>query len=336
MTQRSSSILSAFTAALLGLTSLSFLLIPSRLQALLANMPLLLVYALGALFYMGALACAMSIVIPTPRRQLQLIRITSIVMLSALFALHLRAGFIVEAVLLFHAIIAHTTFSIWKHRKSPERYGSLRTSIIAINIFSASLLSFRHIPQNPAYELLGSMRGVLIGMFLITALLSALSFLEKLKFSARFLHLLPALPWLVWCFIFFHTPSAPNIIPPIALAGVILFGDILPWQRLVLPRDDVIGRRTILVGSLVHAITLGFITGLLFVLDKSFKANQINMEAIPIHEFAFYLTIANSGVIFYGLLGTILTINGLAELASSNSGESISSQDAGLVSWNRR
>jgi len=335
MTQRSSSILSAFTAALLGLTSLSFLLVPSHQQELLANMKLPLIYALGSLFYLGALACAMSIVIPTPHRQLQIIRVTSIVMLGALLALYLRAGFLVEAVLLFHAILAHAAFLVWEYRKSPVRYGTLRTFVIAINIFSASLLSFRHIPQNHAYELLGDMRGVLIVMFLITALTSGLLFLEKLK-SNLFLRLLPALPWLVWCYIFFRTSSTPNLIPPIALAGVILFGDVLPWRRLVLPQGDVIGRRTILVGSLAHAITLGFITGLLFVLDESFKANQINTETIPIHEFAFYLIVVNSGVIFYGLFSTILTINGLAELTSSNRGESASSQDTGLVSWNRR
>ena len=308
MTQRSSSILNAFTATLLGLTSLSVLLIPSRQQALLALMPLPLIFALGALFYLGALACAMSIVIPTPHRQLQLTRITSIVMLSALIALYLQAGFIVEAVLLFHVIIAHIAFIVWEYRNSPPRYGTLRTFVIAINIFSATLLSFRYLPQNHAYEFQGNVRGVLIGMFLITALLSGLSFLEKLKFTARFLHLLPALPWLVWCYIFFRTPSTPNLIPPIALAGVILFGDILPWRRLVLPQGDVIGRRAILAGSLAHAITLGLITGLLFLLDESFKSNQINANAIPIHEFAFYLVIAYSGVVFYGLHITILTI----------------------------
>jgi len=284
---------------------------------------------------MGALACAMTIVIPTPHRQLQIVGIISISMLSALFTLYLRAGFIVESALLFQAIITNTAFLIWKHYKPPGQYGSLRILVIAINIFSAILLSFRNIPQNPAYELLGDMRGILIGMFLITALLSALSFLDKLKFIARFLRPIPALPWLVWCYIFFRTLSAPNLIPAIALAGMILFGDVLPWRRLVLPPDDVIGRRAILVGSLAHAITLGFITGLLFILDKLFAANRINTEMIPIHEFAFYLIIANSGALFYGLLGTILTINGLTELALSNSGENASSPDVELVSWNK-
>jgi HD-GYP domain-containing protein (c-di-GMP phosphodiesterase class II)/putative methionine-R-sulfoxide reductase with GAF domain len=335
MTQRSSSILSAFTAIQLGLTSLSFLLIPSRQQELLATMQLPLIYVLGSLFYLGALACAMSIVIPTPHLQVQIIRVISIVMLGMLLALYLRAGFVMEAVLILNAIIAQLAFIIWKYRKSSEHYGISRTSIIAINLLSASLLAFRNIPQNHAYEILGSMRAVLIFMFLITALTSALLFLEKLKFNP-FLRLLPALPWLAWCYIFFRTPSTPNLIPPIAIAVVILFGDVLPWRRLVLPQGDIIGRRTIMVGSLTHAITLGFITGLLFVLDKSFKANQINVELIPIREFAFYLIIAISGITFYGLLSTILTINGLAELSSLNRGESASSQDTGLVSWNKR
>ncbi len=337
MTRRSSSILSAFIATLLGLTSLSFLLIPAHQQALLANIQLPFIYALGGLFYMGALACALTIVTPDPARQSQIFKIAIIILLGILLAIYLRAGFIVETILLLMICILYSASLFLKNRKFAFDRWVLKSFVIAANILCAILLSFKNIPQNTVYELLGNIRGVLIGLFLITALISALSFREQNKFNIL-LNLLPASPWLLWSIIFMSMPSTPNIIPSTTFALMLLFGDALPWRRLVLPVDDVIGRRTILVGSLAHAITLAFITGLLFVMDRSFNANQTSAGSVPIHEFAFILIIANSVLIAYGLLSAVLTINGLAELTSINSTESLveNNDETGPVSWNKR
>lgn len=335
MPQRFSSTLNAFTALLLGLTGVSFLLIPTHQQALLNDIQLSAAYILGGVFYLGALACAMTIVIPTSRRQSQIVRITSIVMLGVLFTLYVRAGFLVEAALPFFAIVAHCVLFASELRGAAIQYRLLRIFVVAINIVGAGILFLDNIPRHIAYGNLGGSQAWLIALFLAMGVITILSFNEKIRYS-RLLPMLSAIPWLAWCAIYFRASSAPSLIPPIAFIGIILFGNILPWNRLVLPQGDIIGLRVTLVVSLVHAITLAFIAGLLLILDQALNITYVDAASSPLREFSFYLMVAVSGLIIYGVINVVVTINGLAKLNSLNEDMSSPDWDFGLISWNQR
>jgi HD-GYP domain-containing protein (c-di-GMP phosphodiesterase class II)/putative methionine-R-sulfoxide reductase with GAF domain len=333
MKQSSLSALNAFSAVLLGLTGLSFLLISSHQQVLLQALPLSITFAIGGLFYLGALVCAMTITIPASQRKIQAARLFSMILLGMLFWLYLKAQLLIEALPPLLAIVLYALYAAKDYFHIPAAKAILRPSVAALNIASALLLSFRNLPQSPLYGHLGNLRGLFIGLFLVTAFLGVLSILKKLKFGYLLTFSL-AIPWLLWCYVFIGGRSLPNIIPPAALSMIVLFGGMTPWQRLALPPEDIVGRRAIIVGSLAHVIILGFITGILFVLDQTLQSLDINPASLPIGESAFYIMIAVSGLTIYGLINTIVTINGLANLNSAGAGET--ETDSELVSWSRR
>src|SRR6185369_12725247 len=109
--------------------------------------------------------------------------------------------------------------------------------------------------------------------------------------------------WLLWSAVFFHYGSIENTIAPFIFAASILFSKILPWHRLILPKDDVLGRRMMLVTSVVGLAILIFLGTQLILIDRALIPELDNL--IRAREATLMVFILVSGVLYYQVVAVI-------------------------------
>lgn len=90
---------------------------------------------------------------------------------------------------------------------------------------------------------------------------------------------------------------------------MIIFSDILPWQRLQLPEDDILGHRVIMIANTLELTFLIFLSSLLFIIDHSIVT--VSPLFVTAREAAFIFFMLISVVIYYEVSTIIMTINGL-------------------------
>jgi len=332
MRQRSFFTLSVLAAGILWLAGESILLIPSRTQALLESLSALPVTFLGVLFILSALANVLAFFIPArPRPRVTLLAMST-AMLSLLTWLYLRAGLYVEVLLLSAVVAAHLMILAYRGESGQfEKKAMVGSILVANGAIGILLFMNQAVPSNPVYEAYEPFRIFLAWTFLGSSLLAGLTSFQPNPRASGFFEKSLTIPWMLWILIFASMPSIPCVLPPLMLIVILLAGPSVPWVDFILPEDDMLGRRLILLASIVMCVAIGFVAILLEVVDHSLHSVGVDPSRLLIREASFVLFNLATFLVGYGVTIVSMTINGLMRESESSAAPSVKD-----TSWSRR
>lgn len=333
MKPTSSNNLNALSSGILGVTGVSLLLIPSHLKVVIADQVNGVIVLLGIFSYAIALWLQIAVVLQTPQKRTLVPRSISAIVLFIFTWMYVRAGYFAEAGIFFFVGIMQLILII-PLKEDLERINLPNLTFVLIGFSSGIFLAISS-GQYAQLDLISYKAPLVIG-FLAAAFLGALTIIFPSSKHNKFLARAQAIPWLAWCIIFIPTTSAANIIAPALLAGMILFSDILPWNRVSLPEDDILGHRVVMIASTLGMTSLIFLSALLIVIDSSLDTKATFL--VTAREAAFLFFILISIVIYYQVSTIIMTINGLMQELSKTEEEEDEDQTLKPygITWNDR
>ncbi|MBC7879673.1 MAG: GAF domain-containing protein [Anaerolineales bacterium] len=326
--------LNALSAGIFGLTGLSLLLIPSHLNILAAAQLNWGFVLLGIVSYAIALWLQIVLVLRATEKHTSFLQGISAIVFFIFTWVYIQAGCFVEASIFFLIGMAQLIL-VTPLNKRLKNINILKVTFVIISISSGLLLTASS-NQYAQIDFTSYKTPLIIG-FLGAGFLGALAIIFPSSKYNKFLSRFQALPWLVWCIIFIPTASAANLIGPALLAGMILVSDILPWNRLSLPKDDILGHRVVVIASTLELTLLIFLSSLLIVIDNSLDP-EIKL-LVTAREAAFLFFLLISIVAYYQVSTIIMTINGLMdELTKTEEEDQEDDQiaDDQLITWNDR
>ena len=324
--------LSALSSGILGTLAISLLLIPSRLNPLTAGLPNWILIWLGIFSYVISLSVQTYFSLNYHKKRITFFLGASTIFLFIFTAGFFRTGHYIEGVIvLVTGIMQFVVISPLRTFFAQDN--SLKTTSITIAFISGIILAI----SNGQYTQLDitPYRIPLVIALLATAFLGGITLVfPTLKYN-QLLFRLQVIPWLAWCIIFFPTLSLAYLITPGLLIIIIIFSDILPWHRLLLPEGDILGHRVIMIANTLELTLLLFLSSLLFVIDHSIIT--VNPLLVSAREAAFIFFMLISVVIYYEVSTIIMTINGLMEELTRNEDEDEEPEsDANVITWNNR
>ena len=332
MRQRSFFILNVLAAGILWLTGVSVILIPARMHALLENLSDWSVLALGLMFILSALANMMALFIPSKPHQQRILLTLSIVMLSLLTWLYLRAGFYVEGLLIASIVAAHLMNLAYQGGNGQFGRSATFGAILVSNAVAGIFLFLNQSESsNMIYEAYAGFEHILGWVFRGSSLLAGVTFFQPTLRLNWLLEKSLVVPWALWVILFALLPSAPGVLAPFMLTFILLAGDWIPWMDFVLPEGDMLGQRMILYASVVLCVGIGFLSILLNVVDQSLLAVGVEPASILMREASFIIFNLAAFLVAYGVTTVLMTINGLMHEAGVET-----TSETKENSWSRR
>ncbi|MEW6402916.1 MAG: HD domain-containing phosphohydrolase, partial [Chloroflexota bacterium] len=146
---------------------------------------------------------------------------------------------------------------------------------------------------------------------------------------------LNAVPWLIWSGIFIAASFSANVFALLWFSMMILFAGIFPWHSVLMPEADILGRRVIMITSIVELMTLIFLSALLALADQ---VNITSPETTgSVREAAFIFFFLITLVLYYGVATILMTLNGLMnQLDDEENQPADQESDLHLIPWNER
>ncbi len=324
--------LNALASGIIGIMGVSLLLIPSRLSLLVAGLSGWAIVAFGILAYSISTSLQIVSILQVPQKRITFIRGAATLFLFLFAGLFIRAGYFIESVIFFYIAIMQLTLAT-PLKKRFAQIDLLKVSFVLIGFSSGIYLAvsgnqYVQIDITP-YKI-----------FLVAALLASSFFgvmtavFPASKFNPMFSRL-QVVPWLIWCAIFTPTLSAANLIAPALLGAMILFEGFLPWDKLSVSENDILGHRVIMTASTLEMALLIFLSAVLIVIDNSFDAETKLL--MTTREAAFLFFVITSTVLYYATFTVIMTINGIMnELTGIEKENRDQQSDPSLATWNNR
>ena len=320
--------LNALSSWILGITGTGLLLIPFHFNL---GLPAWGLSILGMFCYLVALSNQILFVLRTNERRDLFYRSASILFLFVLGTVFIWAGYFIEGSIFCSVGIIQLALIV-PLKKQFIQTDPLNLAFVLIGFSSAFYLALsgnQYAQVNIApYKII-----------LIILLLSASSFeiLRKLIPSEKFepfFSRVQIIPWLGWCLIFIPTTSAAHLIVPVTLATTMLFSRLIPWDRLKLPENDILGTRAVKIVSALATTLLIFLSALLTVMDLTLKAENAALASARNATFIFFCI--STTVLYYEIVTIVMTINGLMNELTNTEEDIDPSTDPSLVLWNSR
>lgn len=331
MKSRTENELNGLAASILWITGAAMVLTPSYLQIELDSFSLTVIFICGIFCY--ELALSLQRVFTSAVRTKQDIIVTSGsgITLLVISGLLIHEHLYIEALITATAGVSQITFVSNLHEKI--KHAELLTMITPILGGMSGLYLIVSGRQYGGFEFNGYQYPLAL-LFLVTSLCGAAYYYRSIPFN-HFLFRIQALPWLAWCLIFFQFRSLENIIAPSMFAVTIIFSKILPWHRLTLPNDDVLGHKIMMVTRTIGMTILISLGVLLIVMDRAIIPEVDHL--IQVREAALAVFILVSIILYYQLITVVMTINGLiSELNGSGENENRSETTLNSNTWNAR
>jgi putative nucleotidyltransferase with HDIG domain len=322
--------LNLFSSAVLGMLGVCLLLIPAHLRLIDASELNWFYFILGLSSFGAALSLQIISVLQAPQSRARFVQSVSILLLFVFAVLFLRAGYALEACVLFLAGImqAAALLSFGKYYRQTD----LLSSMFVLAGFSGGIVLAA---SNGTYAHAdpGAFKPFLVVGFLLTAMLGAVAMVfPHLKYREA-LARLHVVPWLAWAGIFIHSAPGANVLVAILFVAIILARGAIPWKQLTLPNDDILGHRAIMIASTLELTLLIFLSALWFAMESSAAISVSSLVTAGEAAFLFFAVI--SAVIYYETLTIIMTVNGLMR-ESLEDEEDEERQSRILSAWNRR
>lgn len=322
-----------FSSLLLGGMGVSLVLVPSLFNVA-SNRPSLLTMALGIISFALALLLQTLAILNWTLWARRFIQTLSSVFLIFYSILYLYDKYWVEAAILcFAGCIQFILTFISTSTRSRDL--ELLNLLFVLAGFTAGI--FLAVAKIDTTQLKWANHIPLLGIaFFIVSFIAASGSILLPKYNKYILRL-QAIPWLAWCFIFASTTYGANLIVPIVLIGMILLGDLLPWEQIRLPVEDILGRRIVMIACTIELTALIFISALLFVLDQSIGTQ--NNALVTAHEAAFIFFVLFTAVVYFEGATIIITMNGLMKELNKNENDAEKDDkntDDAFSIWNTR
>jgi len=332
MKNQSSQDLNAFSSGVLGIIGASLLLIPTELNLFDISEYSWFFSLLGLFSFAIALSLQIINVLSVPQKRSIVIRIVATLLLFFFTLVYARAGYYLEASILFYNGLV-LLLLISPFGKRLEHFNSLNLVFVMIG-FSNGLLLAVSSTQYAQFDLINYKTYLVIG-FLVTALAGGIAAVIPSKYSGGLMRI-QIIPWLGWCLIFIPVASlATLLLPFLAIAGILL-NNIMPWNRLSLTRDDILGYRVVMIGATLEMILLIFLGALLLLLDNSLNENAISIISIREATTLFFALVTL--VIYYEVFTILMTINGLMQelTKTEEDDEDQNILSFGFIAWGQR
>ena len=339
MNRRALDTLLALVAGIVLVIGQGFRLIPQPFGGVLVGLSASTILIIGFLFHFLAMGGLAQIVQPIRTWKNQLISILLVAALGVLAFLYSRNGWNVEAIL-FCGLTLTLAISIILRERQEIANRRLLTALVSILnfIIGAGLLAF---PTLQAVAPHTNEFRVIFGVtFLLTALLGGVSLWYSKTQVNRTIIRLMAIPWLGWSLSSALARNVPSLVPSVAVALVLLTAGMIPWGRLKLPVNDLLGKRSILLTAILQTI---FIIAVIFLLDSAEISNVSSVRGwgylhLSNRELAFLLVLGAESLLVYGLVSLVAILNGLAlKFSGDRSTATIQSRESEeSANWNKR
>lgn len=333
MKQPSINDLNAFSSGILGLLGAALLLIPGKLNITYVVEFNFLFAILGLLSFSTALSLHIVSILNTVRKRSVVVRISAVLLLFIFSWVYWQAGYYLEGIVIFFTgsvlLITSTPLNIFLPQTDV-----LNLTFVLIGFTSGIFLAVSN-TQYAQYDLVNYKTLLVIG-FLVTALAGGVAAVVPSFRFRGFLIRLQILPWLGWCLIFLPVASLATLfIPALAIIALLING-IMPWDHLKLAKEDVLGRRTLMIAATLEMGLLLFLGAVLLLLDNPLNENHISISISTIRDVAFLFFSLTTVVVYYEAFNILITINGLLLELKKTEVEVLSSQRFNLGNWSER
>lgn len=323
----------AFASAILGILGAGLLLIPFDLKVIDTNEYSWMHVSLGLLSFSVALSLQIISVLSSTQKRENIVDGAAVILLFTFTWIYGRAGFILDGSILFSTGLL-LLLLIGPFGKRLEQVNLINLLFLIVG-FSAGIILAVSNTQYAQFDLV-NYKTYLVLAFLVTSLLGGIPMIvPSIKFGG-ILTRLQILPWLIWFLIFVPVVPITILFMPILAVLAILFNGVLPWDRLILTREDILGHRSVMIGATLELILLVFLSALLMIFDNSF--NERTTSIITVREATFLFFGVVTMVVYYEVITILMTINGLIHELSRTTEEDEEEilGSAGLGTWGRR
>jgi len=311
------------TSIVLSLSGLGLLLIPGRLGALSAGLPLALCFWLGLGLFFTSWANQVAIFLQPSKRVEQGIRSLSIVFLGILGFLYFRAWLWMDVLALLALAASHVYLLFWSGYFLKAHTFFSRLGFGGLNLTIGGLLL--GMPARMlGYENLASWKLYLGGIYLIFGMTGVAAFVWPDKPASSVIARMSAIPWLIWSVVFLFPLQINTVLVAFGMGMLPLIVDVIPWDEITLSKDDFLGRKVLLSVGVTEILIL------VSLLASGYAAQRFILEnfgepathMIFNQDVAFLSLFIVKGVTLYGLVFTVSAINKLAtELSEAGIGD---------------
>ncbi len=339
MNRRALDPLLALAAGVVLVIGQGFLLIPQHFGEILAGLSASSALIIGFLFHFLAMGGLAQTVQPILTWKNQLVSTLLVAALGGLAYLFSRNGWNVEAIL-FCGLALTLAISIFQKERQELAERRLLTALASILNFviGAGLLAFPTLQAAAPHT--DNFRVIVGVTFLLTALLGGVSlWYSKMQVNRTIIRLM-AIPWLGWGLSSALARNVPSLIPSVAVAAALLTAGMIPWGRLKLPVNDLLGKRFIFLTAILQTI---FLIAVTFLLDSAEISNVSSVRGwgllhLSNRELAFLLVLGTESLLVYGLVSLVAILNGLAlKFSGDRSTAALPSRETEeSANWNQR
>ena len=324
--------LNALASGIIGIIGVSLLLIPSHLNMFIVGIPSWAIVVQGISAYGISISLQIVSIMQVPRKRGILIRGATLLFLFLFAGLFIRAGYFIEAIIVFY-VAAMQLILATSLKKRFAQIDLLKISFMLIGFSSGIYLA---VSGNQYVQInIAPYKIYLAAIFLVYSFFGMIAVVfPTSKFHPMFSRL-QVIPWLIWCAIFTPTLSAVNLVTPAFLIVTILFEGLLPWDKLIVSENDILGHRVVMIASTLGMALLIFLSAVLIVIDNSLDT-RIKL-LVTAREAAFLFFVITSTVLYYAIFTIIMTVNGimneLTGIEKENRGQETGPN---LGTWNTR
>ena len=290
---------------LIGMMGIGLLLIPSHLSNLIAVQSQWVVIFLGVFAFSVAKSIQVVSLMEVPQNRVVLLRSIGIFFLVLFGVIYARNEHFIEA-LIFLCIAILQFILITPLRNNFGQIDLQQACFMLIGFFSG--IYFALSGNVYAGVDITPYRVTLAVMFLGISVFKALTISKSPK--NPLISRMQAVPWLVWGAVFTTTRSAANLIPAALICAAILLEGFMPWEKLHLSEDNILGRRILMIVSTLEIALLVFLGAVLIVDVHSFTPPDSMFFVTP-HEAALLFFLIISSLLNGAMFLIILVINGL-------------------------
>lgn len=296
----------AFSSGILGVIGAALLIIPVKLNIINAFEFNWFFDILGLISFATALSLQIIIILNSGKKLSTLIKIAAIVQLFFYTWMYWQAGYYLEGFVLFYTGLVILVL-ITPLRNLLPQVNIPNLTFVLIGFTSGIFLAVSS-SQYAQYDLVNYKTFLVIG-FLVTALAGGIvAVLPSVKHGGILMRL-QAIPWLGWCLIFIPVVPLVTLLIPVLMIVTILLNGIVKWDYLTLTKEDVLGRRSVMIAASMEVILLVFLCATLHLMDISFNEKNISMGTFRGFAFLFFAI----AVLFvhHEVVTIIITINSL-------------------------
>jgi putative nucleotidyltransferase with HDIG domain len=244
------------TSAFLALTAQSVLIAPHLQPKLASTLTAENLFILSITAFVISVVLISTIVMASTSWQRRILESAAALIVAAFAIVYIFIHAYPEAIILIgltYCLIV-SIFSI----KRPARLHAMDWIILAnLGINSVMGIGLLFFPTaflpDPSYQLVRQWHIAFGLLFAASTIIASVGLFETRSCGPHFQRLL-AVPWLIWGTTFLVSTNLSNVLVAFIIAIVVLVHDVVPWDRMVLPENDVLGHRLFYLTATVNII----------------------------------------------------------------------------------